>query len=173
MNGLILTGGGCVALTIIEKKQQEARFGFYINIKTFLLRLMENKMFFSMKIDEFEHSDDMPLLFFIFQENKICELGENDKVYFKSLCAEMVAFFTNSKDIVPPSCCENHSEWYRHLFVIIKFIQLGQLENKARFSECECSELLAFCENIHKSIRFVDKSIDDELMLPPQGTKKI
>lgn len=159
---LIFLLGGIMVSSIVERKREEAKYGFYINLKVCLMQLKENKSILE------PNKETVSIIFKIFMipdsdiDDSLPNPSSELKIYFKAICENMLEFFMDSKNVVPPK--ESSEEnWYNNLFKIIEFAQLGKL-----YPNCQkyktISEMKDYYSSIHDSVNYLIASIDNELL---------
>ena len=91
--GLLL--GGFMALSYFEQKREEAKYGFYVNLKAYLTQMISNK-----DILESDNAN-LSLVFRLFATEVCCERNDILKnkpkpdvsEHFKALCDNVFVFF--------------------------------------------------------------------------------
>jgi len=157
--------GGFMMLSYFEQKREEAKYGFYVNLKAYLTQMLSNK-------DVLESDNaNLSLIFRLFATEACCERNDilenkprpDVSEHFKALCDNIFVFFSTSKDIVPPSSQKKQKEqWYKDLFKIIEFVQLGKTyPHCAKYESYQ--ELLKFYKNVYDSVVRTDQSINELL----------
>lgn len=155
---------------LVKEKQDEARFGFYINLLALLKRLRQ-------LLDEYPTVPELlwkpDLREKIFSRGMSTEsVAEIVAPLFLSLCDETLTYITTSQNNVPPCKKRDKSrwiKWYRNILVLCQFLQKCKFINTGMFPYFDVSDKKDFeneRETFLAAITEIESDIQSFLELP-------
>ena len=155
--------GGAIVLynKYLAKKQHEAVFGFYANMRVFLKRL---NVFLG---DNFSQSTIMVKLYTQSAlANYSCSTPSEEYMSaFRNLCCDFLRFLSDSKDNVPAKRGnEDFVKWFESQIRIVELLQKGMLFTKKYYGDySNKDELEAFYDQIRKDVNYIDDAINKKM----------
>jgi hypothetical protein len=152
---------------IINDKQMDAQFGFYIHFLAFLERL-------KMLLNDYP---DILQLFFdertrkeIFKAQMPAERADIISPILSQLCNDIIEYFSKVDNIIPPYKKNSNEwkEWYKDLLIIINFLYTGKMMmNKIYLytSKDKYDVYKREIESVGESFGRIEKSICEKLKL--------
>lgn len=155
--------GGAIVLysRYLVKKQHEAVFGFYANMRVFLKRL---KVFLG---DNFSQSIIIRKLYTqsaLASYSSIIPSEEYMKA-FRNLCSEFLSFLSDAKDNIPAKGgSEDFIKWFNSQMNIVELLQKGVLFTNNFYGDySDKNELEEFYNQIKEDINYIDSIISKKI----------
>lgn len=155
--------GGAIVLysEYLAKKQHEAVFGFYANMRVFLKRL---NVFLG---DNFSQSIIIVKLYTksALAANSYSIPSEEYMSAFGDLCREFLSFLSVSKDNVPAKCGSiDFMNWFKSQINIVELLQKGVLFTANYYGDySDKNELEKFYNQIKKDVNYIDGIIKKKI----------
>ena len=151
--------GGAVVLysKYLAKKQHEAVFGFYANMRVFLKRL---DVFLG---ENFSQSTIIVMLYTksaLTSNASSVPSGEYMEA-FRNLCCEFLSFLSDSKDNIPAQRGnENFTKWFESEIRIVELLQKGTLFTDGYYGDyTKKRDLEAFYTQIKTDVKYINDAI--------------
>lgn len=155
--------GGAIVLynKYLAKKQHEAVFGFYANMRVFLKRLnvflgenFSQSIIFVKLYTESALDNYSPLI-----------PSEEYMKAFRDLCCEFLNFLSESKDNVPAKRgSEDFKKWFKTQISIVELLQKGVLFTVNYYGDyTDSNELEKFYNQIKEAVNYIDSTIKDKI----------
>ena len=155
--------GGAIVLynKYLAKKQHEAVFGFYANMRVFLKRL---NVFLG---DNFSQSTIMVKLYTqsALANNSCSTPTEEYMSAFRNLCCEFLSFLSDSKDNVPAKRGNvDFVKWFKSQISIVELLQKGALFTANYYGDYSNKDKLeAFYNQIKEDVNYIDSAINKKI----------
>lgn len=155
--------GGAIVLysEYLAKKQHEAVFGFYANMRVFLKRL---NVFLG---NNFSQSIIMVKLYTktALNANSDSVPSEEYMSAFRDLCCEFLNFLSISKDNIPAKCgSDDFKKWFESQISIVELLQRGVLFTTNYCGDYSSrNELEEFYIQIKEDINYIDGIIGEKI----------
>lgn len=155
--------GGAIVLysNYLAKKQHEAVFGFYANMRVFLKRL---KVFLG---DNFSESIIIVKLYTesALKSNSSSIPSEEYMCAFRDLCYEFLSFLSVSKDNIPAKHgSKDFVNWFKSQINIVELLQKGALFTDNYFGDySDRDKLEGFYNQIKKDVEYIDNIIEKKI----------
>lgn len=155
--------GGAIVLysKYLAKKQHEAVFGFYANMRVFLKRL---NVFLG---DNFSQSIILVKLYTqsALDANSSSIPSEEYMSAFRDLCCEFLSFLSASKDNIPAKRgSKDFMKWFKSQINIVELLQKGALFTASyRGDYSEKSKLEEFYNQIKADVDYIDSTIKKKI----------
>lgn len=156
--------GGAMVLysKYLTKKQHEAVFGFYANMRVFLKRL---DVFLG---NNFSESTIIVKLYTrsALRDNSCSVPSEECMSAFRNLCCEFLSFLSDSKDNIPAQRgSEDFVKWFESQIRIVEFLQKGTLFSDSYYGDCpNKEELETFYNQITEDVKYINNAISKKVM---------